>query len=264
MVVYVLRKEQFTELAALASCVQITCFLLLSIISACILLQTKHRYRERIDAIGAWLVIHIFNMVGNISILLFELWPRVSNLWATSIPLTILICWKGVFIVIEMIGLPYTFFIMHKTVRLLTPKIITQHPLFSEHELANMNQSHTSNNPHQPVYDREDLNQISVISSTNERIRVPHIYQDLQGNTHRQYESYMSLSSNTGRQYLPYNGQTGQIPFTERYPRVLPDLPIGKVKCRNNEDNMGYSNDAEIDGTEPSGTLGSEEQNRIA
>lgn len=225
------------------------CFFLLSIISACLLLQTRQRYADRLDAIGAWLVIHVFNMVSNLSIVLFELYPSPSNLWTISIPLTALLSWKGFFISIEIVGLPYSLYVIRRTVQCAS--CIMTHPLFSELGYESIsgetpnNNNNNNNRENNNVSSRtvENMEQ-QIMFSSDERVSSPDIYESLREHPLRHYDSYLSLS----RQYLPYDGSVGPVPFNQKYQKVLPNIPsVGNfnlvTRTSNSIDNYGFEGD---------------------
>lgn len=185
MIVYLIRTKQFTDTSALIGCMQIMCLLFLSVISAFLILKSKNQYHDRIDAIGAWVIVHFVNIIGNVSIVTFQVRPNPSIILETSLPITLFICWKGLFVLIETIATLTSFYISHKPVTYHHQRETILH----RHNLPN--ETATENNREQ-----NNLNQSNLNDHENRPISVTCNGSNL-GQMNHGYGSYPSLSQET-------------------------------------------------------------------
>lgn len=120
LLVLTLRAQELTEISTLVACMQISCHEFLIMISSWILLRCGRNHFERIDAVGAWMIVHFLTLMGNVCLLTFEAWPEYTDLENTSLFVRLLLGWKLFFVFIEVIGMIYCYYIVHNPVTYIT------------------------------------------------------------------------------------------------------------------------------------------------
>lgn len=178
-------------MSSVIGCLQISCFLIVSVISSTILLKTGNNYDDRIDAIGGWIVVQFLHIIGNCALVVFELHPQPSTLIGKYAALIAIICWKAVFILIEVVGMCYSFYIVHNPIELIPVR--PRHPLFNE----NFNEVSTMavTNPAFVIDQQNELAQgpISVISYPRSNSSALPLRDAVHQNNQIHHDSYNSL-----------------------------------------------------------------------
>ena len=130
--VLLLQRGELSTVPILIACMQLTNHEFLVFISSVLLIRCGDRYFDRIDACGAWMIIHFLVAIGNASLLTFEFMEDTSVVINASALKITLISWKILFLGIQLFGMLYCFYIVHKpTAFLKKKKRRTPHPLFS-------------------------------------------------------------------------------------------------------------------------------------
>ena len=229
-------------MSSVIGCLQISCFLIVSVISSTILLQTGNNYDDRIDAIGGWLVVQFLHAIGNCALVVFELYPQPSTLIDKYAALIAIICWKAVFILIEVVGMCYSFYIVHNPIELIPVR--HRHPLFNENynEVSTMAETN-------PAFVNDQSNEIaqgpiSVISFPPSNSSTIPLRDTMQQNNQIHHDSYNSLghsrdsrlmenhvynsrlSLDFASNFSPYEDlidrSSGRLAYQMRPPRSLP------------------------------------------
>lgn len=229
-------------MSSVIGCLQISCFLIVSVISSTILLQTGNNYDDRIDAIGGWIVVQFLHAIGNCALVVFELYPQPSTLIDKYAALIAIICWKAVFILIEVVGMCYSFYIVHNPIELIPVR--HRHPLFNENynEVSTMAETN-------PAFVNDQSNEIaqgpiSVISFPPSNSSTIPLRDTVHRNNQIHHDSYNSLghsrdsrlmenhvynsrlSLDFASNFSPYEDlidrSSGRLAYQMRPPRSLP------------------------------------------
>ena len=229
-------------MSSVIGCLQISCFLIVSVISSTILLQTGNNYDDRIDAIGGWIVVQFLHAIGNCALVVFELYPQPSTLIDKYAALIAIICWKAIFILIEVVGMCYSFYIVHNPIELIPVR--HRHPLFNENynEVSTMAETN-------PAFVNDQSNEIaqgpiSVISFPPSNSSTIPLRDTVQQNNQIHHDSYNSLghsrdsrlmenhvynsrlSLDFASNFSPYEDlidrSSGRLAYQMRPPRSLP------------------------------------------
>jgi len=132
LIILTFHKNLLSDTASLISCMHMTCFILLSVISAYLILESRHKFNERLDAIGAWIVVHTVNILANTALVVFELHPDPLVILKKHALLIALIGWKLFFIIVEIIGSLYCFYVIQYPVKYVKVQPMPRHPLFND------------------------------------------------------------------------------------------------------------------------------------
>ena len=130
--VVLLQREELSSIPILIACMQLTNHEFLVFISSVLMIRCGDRYFDRIDACGAWMIIHFIVAIGNTSLLTFEFMEDTWVVINASILKKVLVGWKILFLALQIFGMLYCFHVVHKPiVYLKEKKRRTPHPLFS-------------------------------------------------------------------------------------------------------------------------------------
>ncbi|XP_066913058.1 uncharacterized protein [Clytia hemisphaerica] len=133
LIVLLLQQEELRDIPILVACIQLTNHEFLVLISSIILLRTGDRYYDRIDACGAWMIIHFLVAIGNASLLTFEIMDDYYVIINASILKKIFLAWKAYFLLLQIFGMIYCYLVVHKPIAYIKEKPKrTPHPLFTE------------------------------------------------------------------------------------------------------------------------------------
>lgn len=212
--VLLLQRGELTSIPILIACMQLTNHEFLVFISSVLLIRCGDRYFDRIDACGAWMIIHFLVAIGNASLLTFEFMEDTLVVINASVLKKLLIGWKILFLGIQIYGMLYCFYVVHKpTTFLKKKKRRTPHPLFSsddntrtqrEHENDSVNlesAAHTNNivtslaNTRPQSLFLPSENEVHFRRHTTDNLRQQHTNHGYNRNSC--YESYQSLTNGT-------------------------------------------------------------------
>lgn len=132
LLVLLIQRGELSEIPILIACMQISNHEFLVLISSVILLRTGNNHYARIDACGAWMIIHFLVSVGNVSLLTFEYRNDSSIITNSSIIKKVLLGWKLYFVLLQVLGMIYCYYVVHNPIVFVKDKPKrTQHPLFT-------------------------------------------------------------------------------------------------------------------------------------
>ena len=80
------------------------------------MLRCGRNHFERIDASGAWMVVHFVTLIGNVAFLIFSLWPYGDLMKGSSTMKKSIEGWKIFYVFVEVVGEFYCYYIVHNPV----------------------------------------------------------------------------------------------------------------------------------------------------
>lgn len=111
IVIYIWMKQTtvLRDITSLICSIEIVCLLPISSLSSVILLKTRSfKCHQRLDAIGAWLLIQFINLFGNIGLIVSIVRPNINIFTRASFPLIAFIWWKVAFAFFQVISVIYS------------------------------------------------------------------------------------------------------------------------------------------------------------
>ena len=154
-----MQKGELSEIPILIACMQISNHEFLVLISSILLIRTGDNHYARIDACGAWMIIHFLVAIGNVSLLTFEIKNDHLVIFNSSIIKKVLLGWKVYFVLVQVFGMIYCYYIVHKPVAYIKDKPKrTVHPLFSK-EVTQRPSTDASSSEQTAIFSNSDVRQ---------------------------------------------------------------------------------------------------------
>ena len=114
-VIYIWIKQSavLRDITSLVCSVEIVCLLPISTLASILLLKSKNtKYDQRLDAIGAWILMQFINLLGNIGLIASIVWSDGNVFFHSNFPLTALLWWKSAFVLIQVSSVIYSIYIV--------------------------------------------------------------------------------------------------------------------------------------------------------